>query len=197
MAKKMGKYRMGRKERAGKKGGFAVLFLFLGMAVWLPGQILAWQSSQDIERVKEVPKENYAAERSAMAREVSSKLSVEEKLQLIDGTWESETMEADDYEMELQEYEAVGMARQKVGELYQKGEFPVDLAGEYQNWYGWQTQPYKAVDSIFHTYTAYFWEITFERYDKSESYTVRMLEDGTVFDLAGYPPKISDRRLSR
>lgn len=36
-------------------------------------------------------------------------------------------------------------------------------------------------DMVFWTYTAYYWEICFRRYDGSENHTVCILDDGTVF----------------
>lgn len=159
--------------------GIAVL---LCMAVFVPGEFLMWQSRAALEQVSMVPKESYQAEDSALAREASAKLSKEEKLRLIQGTWESEKSEAEDYEMQLQTYEAVMLAREKTAELYKEGQFGVDLSGVYQNWYGWKARAYKVVDTTFHTYTAYYWEITFEKYDRTESYVVRMLEDGTIFE---------------
>ena len=157
--------------------------VFLCCAFFLPGQILLWESGREIDNVTTVPKESYQSEDSALAKEASARLSNEEKLRLITGEWESEISEAGDFEMQLQGYEAVRMAREKMQALYKKGEFPVDLSELYQNWYGWQVTPYKAVDATFHTYTAYYWEIVFERFDRQKNYTVWMLEDGTIFEL--------------
>lgn len=162
---------------------FSGILIFVCAAFVVPGQILMWQSRNELEQVQTVPKENYQAEDSALAQQASERLSQEEKLQLIKGTWESERSEAEDYEMHMQAYEAVSLARGKTAELYRKGEFPIDLSGEYQNWYGWKTKAYKVVDTTFHTYTAYYWEITFEKFDRSETYTINIMEDGTVFDI--------------
>lgn len=159
------------------------MVVFLCCAFFLPGQVLLWQSGRELDVVGTVPKESYQSEGSALAKEASARLSKEEKLRLITGEWESEISEAGDFEMQLQGYEAVRMAREKVQQMYKEGKFPVDLSELYQNWYGWQVTPYKAVDTTFHTYTAYYWEIVFERFDRQENYTIWMLEDGTIFDL--------------
>ncbi len=156
--------------------------VFLICAFFLPGYLLLWQSRMEQGTVATVSKESYQAEGSALAREASARLSKEEKLRLVRGEWESEISEAGEFEMQLQGYEAVRLARQQAQKMFQEGNFPADLSELYQNWYGWQVTPYKAVDTTFHTYTAYYWEIVFERFDQKQSYTVRMLEDGTIFD---------------
>lgn len=157
------------------------VLLFLVFAFFLPGDLLLWQSRAELGEVATVSKESYQSEATALAREASARLSREEKLSLVRGEWESEISEAEEFEMQLQGYEAVRMAREQMQKMYKEGEFPADLSELYQNWYGWQAAPYKAVDATFHTYTAYYWEIVFERFDRKKSYTVRMLEDGTIF----------------
>ena len=161
---------------------FGGIFIFLCIAFVMPGEILMQQSSRELDVVKMVSKESYQSEDSALAREASAKLSREERMQLIRGELESEISEAGEYEMQLQEYEAVQLAREKIAGLYKGGKFPADLSKLYQNWHGWQAKPYKAVDTTFHTYTAYYWEIVFERFDQTQAYTVWMLEDGTIFE---------------
>ena len=158
------------------------ILIFVCAVLVMPGEILIWQSGRELDVVEMVPEDRYRSGNSAFAGEAPDKLSNEEKMQLIRGSWDSEISEAGEQEMKLQEYEAVKLAREKLTELYNKGEFPADLEQVYQNWHGWQAKSYKAVDTTFHTHTAYFWEILFERFDQAETYTVRMLEDGTIFE---------------
>ena len=160
----------------------AGIIIFVCIVLIVPGEILIWKSSRELDVVETVPENRYRSEDSALAREASARLSNEEKIKLIRGGWESEISEAGEHEMKLQEYEAVKMAREKLTELYDRGEFPADLEEVYQNWHGWRAKPYKAVDTTFHSYTAYFWEIVFERFDRAKTYTVWMLEDGTIFE---------------
>lgn len=161
---------------------FSGIMILLCTALFLPGEILLHKSSRELDVVNTVSKGSYQSEDSALAREASAKLSGEEKLQLIRGEWESETSGAEDYEMQLRKYEAVQLAREKIAALHKEGKFPTDLSKLYQNWFGWQAEPYKAVDTTFHTYTAYYWRIRFERFDRDQTYTVCMLEDGTIFE---------------
>lgn len=49
--------------------------------------------------------------------------------------WESETQEAYSYEMTLKDYEAAALARDSMEAIYQKGQYPSDLASSYANWY--------------------------------------------------------------
>lgn len=158
----------------------AVFVIFLCVMLFLPGGILRWQSRNEQDTAYSVPEEQYQAGRSMAAKEMSAKLTKKEKKQLIEGIWESEILPAEEDEMELQAYEAVKLAREKAKVLYKKKKIPVNLAASYGNWYSWEAKPYKAADAIFHSYTVLFWEITFEKYDGSETYTLRMMEDGTI-----------------
>ena len=94
--------------------------------------------------------------------------------------WESETQEAYSYEMTLKDYEAAALARDSMEAIYQKGQYPSDLASSYANWYTWEAFPEKAVDTTFHTYSAYYWKLIFTKYDGTEKHAVFLLEDGTV-----------------
>ncbi len=173
-----------RKKNSVRQFGFILVplsVLIVLLAVFLPGQVLDMQGKAMLSQVQTVSKDTYASERTAMARRASSRLQVGEKLQLIDGSWESEISEAEPEEMELSEPEAVQLAREKMEELHTERKYPVGIESGYNNWYSFQATPYKAVETTFHTYGAYFWKIQFEKYDKSEENMVWILEDGTVF----------------
>ena len=60
------------------------------------------------------------------------------------------------------------------------GQRESDLASSYANWYTWEAFPEKAVDTTFHTYSAYYWKLIFTKYDGTEKHAVFLLEDGTV-----------------
>ena len=148
-------------------------------AIFLPGRMLWWQQSQEFMRVHEVPADYYSADHSALARDASAKLTVEERLQLISGEWESETTRAGSEDMDLSAAQAAVLARNQSGGNSQ------DAQGNYKNWYSYKASSYKSVDAVFHTYTAYYWVISFTRYDGGNTIIVHMMEDGTVFKQEG------------
>jgi hypothetical protein len=156
------------------------LSAFLGFMIFLPGEVLMRQSRSEQNVICSVPEEQYQAARSMAAKEMSAKLSDREKKQLVEGTTKSEILPAEEDEMELTAYEAVKLAKVKLQTLYQKKKFPVNFTDSYQNWFCWRAEPYQAEDTVFHIYTVLFWQITFEKYDGSEAYSVKMLEDGTI-----------------
>lgn len=158
--------------------GVGVALLVL-CAIFLPGVVLWWQQSQEFMRVHEVPADYYSADHSALARDASAKLTVEERLRLISGEWESETTRAGSEDMDLSAAQAAVLARQQCGGSAQ------DTRSNYKNWYSYKASSYKSVDVVFHTYTAYYWIISFTRYDRGNTVTVHMLEDGTVFKQEG------------
>lgn len=157
----------------------AVLIL-AATGLFLPGRVLAIQEEQEYDQVSSVPEE-YMSSSSAMARSASSNLKNVERLQLIAGQWESDDQTAKSYEMEQEDYEAVSLAKTNMKALYDSGQYPMELASEYSNWYSWTAQARKAVDTTFHTYTAYYWVIHLKKYDGSEQHTIWMLDDGTIF----------------
>ena len=157
--------------------GAGVIVLVL-CAVFLPGRILWLQQSQEFMRVHEVPADYYSADHSALARDASAKLTVEERLQLISGEWASETTKADSEDMDLSAAQAAVLARKQGGGSQ-------NIQENYKKWYSYKAAAYKSVDAVFHTYTAYYWIIRFTRYDGGDTVTIHMLEDGTIFKQEG------------
>lgn len=151
------------------------------LGIFLPGALLHRQSQVGIAQVSPVPEEYYAAYNFATSYTASAKMTINEKLRLISGRWESTISEAAPFEMKLKEYEAVELAKSGVNMLYQQKRYPAELYSEYGNWFVWSAVPYKAVDSTFQTYAAYYWVVQFERYDHTELHTVCLLEEGAVF----------------
>ena len=132
--------------------------------IFLPGILIEGQERKAVGEVQEA----------------SESLKLNDRIQLITGQWESETQEAYSYEMTLKDYEAAALARDSMEAIYQKGQYPSDLASSYANWYTWEAFSEKAVDTTFHTYSAYYWKLIFTKYDGTEKHAVFLLEDGTV-----------------
>ncbi len=147
--------------------------------IFLPGILIEGQERKMVGGVQAVPAQ-YIASDSLLAKEASESLKLSDRIQLITGQWESETQEAYSYEMTLEDYEAAALARDSMEAIYQKEQYPSNIASSYANWYTWEAFPMKAVDTTFHTYSAYYWKIVFTKYDGTETHTVFLLEDGTV-----------------
>ncbi|MCM1105712.1 MAG: hypothetical protein NC355_02090 [Blautia sp.] len=159
---------------------YILLALTLLAGIFLPGKMNTARMYADTNQVLRVP-EQYLPSGSVMARSASENLTKEERLRLIRGEWDSVTTRAEDFEMLWSASEAVTAARQELKRLYDKGEYPVDLSG-YGNWYTWTAVPYKAVDTTFGTYSAYYWVITFEKYDGTDAREICILENGNIFE---------------
>lgn len=157
----------------------AVVLALLG--TFLPGCLLVWQSEEKMNMVGAVPVEYYSPANLAVARNASANLGDYQKLQLITGRWESYVGQADANERTLENYEAVELAREQMDAFYQAGIYPTSLLSDYENWYSWEAEFCKVVDSTFNTYAAYYWKLSFVKYDGSEKHHVYMLENGTVF----------------
>ena len=170
------------------------VLLIVVTAILLPGMILSLQERQEYNLVN-VVEDKYLPSSSAMARNASANLTMCERLRLAAGQWESSVQEAKSYEMSQENYKAIALAREKMKVLYDEGLYPADLSSRYSNWYTWTAIPYKAVDTTFHTYTAYYWRLRFEKYDGTETHTIWMLEDGTVFLAEAVMPENVDAAL--
>lgn len=102
--------------------------------IFLPGILIEGQERKAVGEVQAVPAQ-YIASDSLLAKEASESLKLNDRIQLITGQWESETQEAYSYEMTLKDYEAAALARDSMEAIYQKGQYPSDLASSYANWY--------------------------------------------------------------
>lgn len=159
----------------------AATLLLAVVGIFMPGWLLTWQSKEQMNMVDGVPAEYYSPANLAVARNASANLGVYQKLQLITGRWESRESTVTDEEKALENYEAVELAKEQMAALYQVGIYPVSLLSDYENWYSWEAEYCKVVDATFNTYAAYYWKLTFAKYDGSEKHLVYMLDDGTVF----------------
>lgn len=157
----------------------AVLVLAM-IGTFLPGILLVWQSKEQMNMVDAVPVEYYSPANLAVARNASANLGTYQKLQLITGRWESIAGTAEPTERKMENYEAVKLAQEQMEILYQGKVYPTSLMPNYENWYNWEAEFCKVLDATFHTYAAYYWKLTFVKYDGSEKHCVYMTEDGTI-----------------
>lgn len=155
------------------------ILLALG-GILLPGYFLQKKNTASLNSVQNVPDKYYSSSNSAIARNVSARLTSYERALLVSGVWESEITKAKEKENGQSEHDAVLLAQKKLEPFYESGVYPVSLTPDSGNWYSWETELYKATDSTFHTYTAYFWRIHFTRYEGSQQHIVFMLDDGTI-----------------
>ena len=151
------------------------------LGTFLPGWLLVGRSRGEMNLVEGVPVEYYSPANLAVARNASANLDTYRKLQLITGRWASEPGEAEAMEKSMEDYEAVKVAWQQVEVLYQSKVYPESILPDYENWYNWEAELCKVLDATFHTYAAYYWKMTFVKYDDSEKHCIYMTEDGTVF----------------
>lgn len=171
----------------------AVLALAM-LGTLLPGFVLVWQSKEQMNMVDVVPEEYYSPANLAVARNASANLGTYQKLQLITGRWESHMRQADSYDAQMEDYKAVELAKEQLDTLYQWGVYPTSLSSDYENWYSWEAEFCKVVDATFNTYAAYYWKLSFVKYDGSERHLLYMLEDGTIFLAEAWNEKGMDNR---
>lgn len=169
------------KNRNYRIGLAVALTIVIGlMGIFLPGIVLNATNTSILNIAATLPPEYYSNTTASISRNASSQLSDYQKMMLISGAWESETREVDIAESTLTEYEAVKMAQKAIDDLYNHNNYPCTLDSGIKNWYTWTAKLYKATDSSFHAYAAYYWELTFDRYDAKEHHTILMTENGTV-----------------
>lgn len=181
------------KKFKNKKNTFTFYMILISLTllsvlcgVFLPGRLLTLKSSKELNQTETAPNEYYAGASSAIARNASSQLSDYQKSKLISGIWESLDTEASVNESTIHDYEAVNLAKEGLENLYNANLYPISLKSGYGSWYSWTTKLYKATDTTFQTYTAYYWIISFVRYDESEKHTVLMTEEGTILFAHAY-----------
>ena len=161
----------------------ALLFLILLVVVLtgllLPKYILNQEASSQLNTVTTLSQSEIKVNPTIM-KNASIQLTQSERMQLISQQWQSDLIEAKENEGDLTKSQAAELAKKQIKALYDNGHYPVDLTSGYNNWYKWDATLYKAVDSHFHTYAAYYWQFHFVRYDNSETHTINMMEDGTI-----------------
>lgn len=156
--------------------------------ILLPGFLLEERGNAGLDRAEAAPAKYYNAAGFALSRNISAQMDTYDRLRLVSGSWESSFEEAEEYEMSFLMHEAAAAARKGIDGLYDKGLYPTRLSSEYGNWFSWTAIPCKAVDSVFNTYTAYYWKVIFKSFDSEERHTVYVLEDGTLIAAEAYIP---------
>ncbi len=135
----------------------------------LPGLLMKRGARRDQGVVMAVPAAYYSGPSDAVVKNASRQLTEEQRIRLIYGEWESEISPASGSECSLTEYEVV------TG-------FTYPVVSKYQQWYTWQAEAYKAVDTTFATYMAVYWRVTFTKYDGSEIHEYYITEGGTLLE---------------
>lgn len=158
----------------------ALTLLFALAGILVPGIVLTKKNNAIVNHAAALSRNYYSGTTPTISRNASAQLSAYQKMELISGVWESNTVTAEAEESTLTEYEAVNLALESLNELYQYGNYPSRFSVSFKNWCTWTATLYKATDSSFHTYCAYYWKLVFDKYDASESHTVLIMEDGTL-----------------
>ena len=159
---------------------FTAALTLVSSSVVLPRYILKSNAEKNYNTVTEVPTEFYSGPSEAVVKNASKQLSNSQKLQLISGLWESEISAASNSETNISELDAKDLAISKLISLSSDGLYPINVDSDYQKWYSWEASAYKAVDTTFRTYAAIYWDVTFTKYDNSESHRIIITENGDV-----------------
>ena len=152
----------------------SALFLLITIATVttafvLPGYLVRESAEAEVGQVTPVPTDYYAGPSEAVVKNASRQLTEEQRQSLIYGEWESKISPAAEGECNLTRYEIVSR-------------YTYPIVSEYQQWYTWTAEAYKAVDTTFLTYAAVFWHVTFTRYDGTEIHEYYITEGGTLLD---------------
>lgn len=171
-------------------------------AIAVPKRLLNYNAGRDINEVKLAPEDYYLASGTAIARNASSQLSSLERVKLIYGSWESNMSQCSITEGFLSEAEAVNLAKTQLDIYYENKISPISINSSFSNWYSWDSELYKYTDSMFNTYTAYMWKLTFTKYNNSDYVTIYMTETGMLLAaesnrIIAYPGKISETYMNR
>lgn len=171
-----------------------ILVTVLGIV--LPGLLLHITFSSKLGAVSPISTDLYNTSNSAIAKNASMKLTEYERMKLISGSWASTQIEVNTSNTNISEVEAVKLARTAVSELYTANVYPYHFDSTYDNWYSWKTSCYQCIESSFQTYSAYYWKVTFYRYDTDEVHEVLITENGTLLAIRNNIPKETLKNLS-
>jgi len=171
-----------------------ILVTVLGIV--LPGLLLHITFSSKLGAVSPISTDLYDTSNSAIAKNASMKLTEYERMKLISGSWASTQTEIDTSSANISEVNAVELARAAVSELYTANAYPYHFDSTYDNWYSWKTNCYQCIEASFQTYSAYYWKVTFYRYDTDEVHEVLITENGTLLAIRNNIPKETLKNLS-
>lgn len=170
-----------------------ILVTVLGIV--LPGLLLHITFSSKLGAVSPISTDLYDTSNSAIAKNASMKLTEYERMKLISGSWASTQTEIDTSSASISEVDAVELARAAVSELYTANAYPYHFDSTYDNWYSWKTNCYQCIEASFQTYSAYYWKVTFYRYDTDEVHEVLITENGTLLAIRNNIPKETIQEL--
>ena len=171
-----------------------ILVTILGII--LPGFLLHVTFSSKLGTVNPISTDLYNTSNSAIAKNASLKLTEYERMKLISGSWASTQTQIDTSSANISEVEAVELARNAVSQLPPANAYPYHFDSAYNNWYSWKTNYYQCTESSFQTYSAYYWKVTFYRYDTDEIHEVLITENGTLLAIRNNQPKETLKSLS-
>ena len=154
--------------------------LIAALCIILPGMILKSNDSKNFNSINAVPAEYYSGPSETVIKNASKQLTDEQCLQLITGQWGSNISPAKPEECNLTEYEAKNLATLRMNNLLNSNLYPFILTSTFNQWYSWEATPYRVIDSTFRTYATCFWDITYIKYDHSETHRVIMTETGII-----------------
>lgn len=157
--------------------GFVIITV---LGIFLPGILLHATFSSKLGSVNTISADLYNTSNSAISRNASQKLSEYDRIRLISGVWNSTMKEIDSSLLNVSEVEAVELARAAISKLYEAGAYPYQFDSSYDHWYSWETKCYQCTENAFHTYSAYFWKVSFYHYDTNEMHEVLITENGTL-----------------
>ncbi len=165
-------------------------------SILLPGFLIEREDRSQLDSVENVPPEYYSGPSEAMIENASQQLTSEQCLQLILGIWDSTISETTEDHCNKTEFGMKNILVNRVTDLHSKGLYPVSIASNDYNWYSWTSKPYRAIDTTFQTYAAYFWDFTFTKFDNSETHRFIVTESGDIlyaeFTINDSSTEISD-----
>ncbi|MDE6025561.1 MAG: hypothetical protein K2G45_08915 [Lachnospiraceae bacterium] len=171
---------MKNKDKGIKIAIITLTILSVIASIILPKLFLEQKVKHSLSQVVQAPDDYYLTARTATARNASSKLSSLDRMRLIYSSWDSTMSPCDTTEGFLTETEAISIAKSQLSLYYKAGLYPVSLFSNYNNWYSFNCNLYRYVDTTFETYSAYLWEISFYKYDSTDYHTILMSESGTI-----------------
>lgn len=174
-------------------GGFLLVTL---LGIILPGTLLHFTFTSNLNEIQKVPEEYYNSSGSTISKNASTKLSEYERIKLISGAWDSTLEQADISNSTLNDAAVAELARSAVSELYTAGGYPYEFGSSYNNWYSWKVQCFRCTENSFHTYSAYCFLVTFYRYDNDEVHDVLITENGTLLSICNNCPSDTKEKLS-
>lgn len=149
-------------------------------SLFLPSYLLNRKINRKLGESIQAPNEYYNASASSLSKAMSERLSFSQKLDLITGEWPREIEEIAVSESEYNPTNYVNLAKIGIASLYSTGDYESSLSTDIDNWYTYDTQLFLCTDATFDTYSAYYWVITFTKYDQSRKHNILMMDDGSV-----------------